>query len=80
MFRLLYAGLWGAYGFVKQFVFNGNQPEIFHFAVIGPALLLAGGTASLATLDLDLGNAAIHFGFYLLVTMAFCFVLGVPVF
>ncbi len=77
---LLYAGLWGAYAYVKHFVFNNNQPEVFHFLVIGPALLLAGGTVSLATLDLDLGNAAIHFAFYLLVTMVFCFILGVPVF
>jgi hypothetical protein len=75
---LLYAGLWAAYGLVKHYYFGGNQPEMFHFLFIGPALLGAGGAVALATLDLEFGNGAIHYAFYLLITVLFCFLLGVP--
>lgn len=74
----IYAGLWGAYAAVKQYMFPNAQPEMFHFALIGPAFLAVGGSASLATLDLDFGNGAIHYAFYLLVTVLFCFLIGVP--
>ncbi len=75
---ILYAGLWGVYALMKQFVFHGSQPEMFHFVVIGPALLVAGGTVALATLDLEIGNGAIHYAFYLLVSVVYCFLMGVP--
>ena len=48
---VLYAALWGGYALAKHFLFGGNQPQMFHFALIGPALLGAGGAIGLATLD-----------------------------
>lgn len=75
---VIYAALWGAYALVKTKVFNNAELEMFHFAFIGPALLGIGGFTGLATLDLDFGNGAIHYAFYLLVTVLFCFIIGVP--
>ena len=76
----IYAALWGAYALLKAKMFPNAPPEMFHFLFIGPAFLGAGGFAGLATLDLEIGNGAIHYAFYLLVTVVFCFIIGVPVF
>lgn len=76
---VLYAALWGGYAALKHYMFRGNPPEMFYFAAIAPAFIGVGGTIGLATLDLDFGNAAIHYAFYLLVTALFCFLIGVPV-
>lgn len=75
---LIYAALWGAYAVLKAKLFANAPPEMFHFAFIGPAFLAAGGVTALASLDLDFGNGALHYAFYLLVTVLFCFVIGVP--
>jgi len=75
---LIYAALWGVYALVKAKGFSNAPPEMFHFGWIGPVFLAAGGSASLTTLDLDFINGAIHYAFYLLVTVVFCFVIGVP--
>lgn len=76
----IYAALWGAYALVKARVFPNSPPEMFHFAFLGPAFLAAGGTAGMASLEMDFGSGAIHYAFYLLVTVLFCFVIGVPVY
>jgi hypothetical protein len=76
----IYAALWGAYAMLRAKVFPNAPPEMFQFLFIGPAFLGAGGVAGLATLDLEFGNGAIHYAFYLLVTVLFCFIIGVPVF
>lgn len=75
---VIYAALWGGYAAMKNYMFPNAPPEMFHFAFIAPAFLGVGGVASLATLDLDFGNGAIHYAFYLLVTVLFCFLIGVP--
>lgn len=75
---LIYAALWGGYALMKAKLFPNSPPEMFHFAFIGPVFLAAGGATALATLDLDFGNGAIHYAFYLLVTVLFCFIIGVP--
>ena len=74
----IYAALWGAYALVKAKLFPNAPPQMFHFAFIGPAFLGAGGVAGMAALELDFGNGAIHYAFYLLVTVLFCFIIGVP--
>ena len=76
----IYAALWGAYALLKTQMFHGLPPQMFHFALIAPVFLGAGGVAGLATLDLEFGNGAIHYAFYLLVTVLFCFIIGVPVY
>lgn len=77
---VIYAALWGAYAMLKAKAFPNAPPEMFHFLFIGPVFLGAGGTAGFATLDLEFGNGAIHYSFYLLVTILFCFMIGVPIY
>ena len=77
---VIYAALWGGYALMKAKMFPNSPPEMFHFALIGPIFLGVGGFTSLASLDLDFGNGAIHYAFYLLVTILFCLVVGVPVY
>ena len=74
----IYAGLWGGYALLKAKMFPNAPPEMFHFAFIGPVFIAAGGVASMASLEIDFGNGAIHFAFYLLVSVLFCFIIGVP--
>ena len=74
----IYAALWGAYALVKTRFFPNARPEMFAFAYLGPIFLGAGGTAAMACLEIDFGNGAIHYAFYLLVTVLFCFIIGVP--
>ena len=63
---------------LKAKMFPNAPPEMFHFAFIGPVFIAAGGVASMASLEIDFGNGAIHFAFYLLVSVLFCFIIGVP--
>lgn len=74
----VYAVLWGGYALLKKQVFPNSPPEMFHFAFIAPAFLGIGGFTGMASLELDFGNGAIHYAFYLLVTVLFCFIIGVP--
>lgn len=75
---VVYAALWGGYALMKAKLFPNAPPQMFAFMLIGPAFLGVGALASLATLDFDFGTGAIHYAFYLLVTVLFCFIIGVP--
>jgi hypothetical protein len=71
----VYAGLWGAYAFLKaKGYLDGAQSWLF----AGPVFFAAGGGAALATLDLDFGVAALHYAFYLGVTILLRLVMGLP--
>jgi hypothetical protein len=76
---LVYAALWGAYYVVKWQIFEGDV-EMFHLVFIGPALVAAGGVASLASLELDYTSGMIHYGLYLLVTGLLRLLMGMPVY
>lgn len=60
----VYAALWGVRGLVPA----EQTAEMWQWFMIGPLFVAAGGLAALATLDLEPGNAAIHFSFYVLFT------------
>ena len=75
---VVYAALWGGYALLKAKMFPNAPPEMYAFALIGPAFVGVGALAALATLDFDFGTGAIHYAFYLLVTVLFCFIIGVP--
>ncbi len=77
---MVYAALWGGYALVKSFFLGGQQPELFHFVVIGPVFLAAGGVAALSCLDFDLGTGAIHYAFYLIVSTLLCWIVGAPIY
>ncbi len=72
-----YAFLWGAYWFLSYnlgpFGFNGLM-------LIVPALVMAGGFAAYASLDLDYLMGLIHYALYLLVTGGLALFIGVEMF
>ena len=74
---LVYAALWGVYSLLVQYLFNG-QVEVFQLIYLAPPLIAAGAVASLASLDLDFTNGAIHFASYVAVTVALLFLMGTP--
>ena len=74
---LMRYALWGGYAIVKAKMFPNAPPEIFVLGIVVAAGGGIGALAALATLDFDFGTGAIHFAFYLLVSVLFCFIIGV---
>jgi hypothetical protein len=64
----VYAGLWGVrWALVARGILpDGTSAEMFPWLYVGPLFVTAGSLASLATLDLEWGTAAVHFSFYVL--------------
>jgi len=63
---LAYVVLWGFFSYALNNYMTG---EIWNWMVILPLLVVAGALGPLASLDLDFGSSALHYGFYLLVTI-----------
>lgn len=76
---LVYALLWGGYALVLHYLFDGRI-EIVHLLFVVPPFVAVGALTSFASLDLDFGNGAIHYGLYVLVTVALCWIAGVQVY
>jgi hypothetical protein len=74
---IVYAALWAAYVWVPSLAFSLNSLELFHLLLIVPPLVLVGGLAAFASLDLDFGTGVLHYGFYLLVTVVLCLIMDV---
>jgi hypothetical protein len=75
----VYAALWLVHWYVKVSLVGSGQPlELFHLAFILPALVGLGAFTAYATLDLDFGNGALHYGFYLLVTALLRMIVRLP--
>lgn len=60
----IYAALWGVRGLIPA----EQTAEMWQWFMLGPMFVAAGGLAALATFDLEPGNAAAHFSFYVLFT------------
>jgi len=73
---LVYAALWGAYTWLPGLAFNLQTLELFHLLFVVPPIMAVGALAALASLDLDFGTGLLHYGLYLLVTVALCLVMG----
>ena len=73
----VYAGLWGLHLYMTKMLYGAeiSTPEVL---VALPILFIPGALASLATLDLDGTSAAIHYGFYMLVTVGLRLLMGLP--
>ncbi len=63
---LAYVVLWGLFGHVLHHYMTG---EIWNWLVILPLLIAAGALGPLACLDMDFSSSALHYAFYLLVTI-----------
>jgi hypothetical protein len=73
---LIYAALWGVFALVQTQLLDG-QVEVFHLVFIAPVLIIAGGVAGMASLELDFSSGAIHYGIYLLLTCLLRLVMGI---
>jgi len=75
---LVYAILWGLVVLVRVYVFEGDPFEVVHMVVILPIMVAIGSFAAYASLDLEFGTAAIHYGMYLAVTVILRLIMGLP--
>jgi hypothetical protein len=69
----VYAALWAVRGLMPA----DATKEMWQWIYIGPAFVLPGALAALAAFDLDWGEAAAHFSFYVLFTALLRMVAGI---
>jgi len=73
---LAYAALWGAYWPLPTYgIVTG---EAWQWLFVAPAFIAIGSGIGFATLDLDFGSAAMHYCFFLVVSIALRFAIGMP--
>jgi hypothetical protein len=70
----VYMGLWAMYAFVL--VPFGLTGEMWQWLFVGPLLVGIGALVAFAVFDLELGSAAVHVGFFLLVTLVLRALIG----
>jgi uncharacterized protein YbaR (Trm112 family) len=71
---LVYVALWGVFSLLaSRGIITG---DLWNWAFVVPAFAAAGGLAAFASLDLDYGNAMLHYGFYLIATVLLRWVAG----
>jgi predicted Zn finger-like uncharacterized protein len=76
MCGLGYAVLWAAYLPLASYgIISG---EAWQWLFIAPAFIAVGAGLSFACLDLDFGSAAMHYCFYVAVTLLLRFAIGLP--
>lgn len=63
----VYAALWAVRGSIPLWT-EWQLTDMYEWFIIGPLFMAAGTLTALATLDLEPGNAAVHFSFYVLFT------------
>jgi hypothetical protein len=73
---LAYAALWGAFYPLPAYGILTGEP--WQWVFVAPIFVSVGAGVAFATLDLDFGNAAMHYCFYLVVTLMLGFALGLP--
>lgn len=72
---LAYAALWGLYWPCAEFFLSG---EVWQWLFVGPAFVALGGGVAYALLDLDFSSGALHYIFYLIVTLLLRAAMGLP--
>ncbi len=73
---LAYAVLWGVYYPLPAYgLITG---EAWQWVFVAPVFISIGAAAAWACFDLDFGSAAMHYCFYLLLTLLLRFALGMP--
>ncbi len=74
----IYATLWGVRGLIPLLNPDWQLTDMYEWLMVGPLFVAAGSLAALATLDLEWGNAAVHFSFYVLFTALLRWLAGLP--
>jgi len=65
---VVYAALWGIRGVIPWINPAWQLTDMYEWFVIGPLFVAAGTLTALAAFDLEPGNAAVHFSFFVLFT------------
>jgi hypothetical protein len=73
---LVYAVLWGAFAFVPRWAELEQPLELYWLAIVVPAMWAAGALAAYVSFDLEVGPSAVHYGFYLAITVVLLGVAG----
>jgi hypothetical protein len=69
-----YAVLWGVYWYLG---YQAEIPsEMYHWVFVAPAFIAAGGGLALAAFDLEYSSGALHYCFYVIVTLLLRFAIG----
>ena len=71
----VYTVLWGVFAYVSR-VFLFPEPELWQWMFVIPPFVALGGVAPNLSLDLDYGNGALHYVFYVLLTVLLAWVAG----
>jgi hypothetical protein len=71
-----YAALWGVFWPLTSNGIITGEP--WQWLFVAPAFIAVGAGISFATLDLDFGSAAMHYCFYLVVSLILRFAIGLP--
>lgn len=71
-----YAALWAGYWQLAAFGLISGEP--WQWLFIAPAFGVVGAGLSFATLDLDFGSAAMHYCFFVAVSLVLRFAIGLP--
>ena len=69
---VVYAILWGVY----WRIWPALPGEIYQWLLVAPPIIGVGALAALATFDLDYGSGALHYCFYLMMTLILAAVMG----
>jgi hypothetical protein len=73
----VYVVIWSIYPFIPAMYFSGPPYEPYSLLLIVPVMLFIGGLAAYAAFDLEIGQAALHYGLYLAVTVILSMLAGV---
>jgi len=71
-----YAALWGVYWQLAASGLISGEP--WQWLYVAPAFAAVGGGMAFACFDLDFGSAALHYAFYVVVTMLLRWAIGLP--
>lgn len=72
---LAYAGLWGVFALLPD---DWTTGEPWLWFLLAPPFVLVGGLTALGCFDLELATGALHYSFYLLVSVVLRWLVGMP--
>jgi hypothetical protein len=76
----VYAALWGLMTLVTGYLLDDEPLQVIHMVFIAPVMAGIGAFGAYASFDFEFGTAAIHYGLYLLVTVALRLIMGLAAF
>ncbi len=76
----VYAALWGLMTLATGYLLGDEPLQVIHMVFIAPVMAGIGAFGAFVSFDFEFGTAAIHYGLYLLVTVALRLIMGLAAF